>query len=310
MMILGFGLFLKLVTLCSLSSFWDEHSLLAPTKLTFFLFCCFGSVLVDVPKGISFVLTDNSWEGDLQGWRSTEGSLAFLVGPEGLQRGDVIVWDGTGSSTGGDINAGEWVVNGQFNPSATGDTLLVYEVVNSGPLFIFGLSYSSYGWKEDGGQSNSSSSSTSVLPTTLQDGRTAIALTHQDNIHYRGPTSGNREELLFAVANVSFWTGDNTDVFDLLTLYHGGFVLEEEEVPAPNSPVLSPTLAPTPTPSPTWPSTSSPIFPRDSKGNNLTLFASIGGSIGLVACEFVPLSVVDSFQTTCSLHITYVQHEV
>jgi hypothetical protein len=292
----------------------DSRSVLAPHLLTdlllFFSLFGFGPVLVDVPKGISFVLTDNSWKGDLQGWRSTEGSVAFIVGPEGLQRGDVIVWDGTGSSTaagGGDVSAGEWVVNGQFNPSSTGDTLLVYEVVNSDPpLFIFGLSYSSSGWIEDTtttatGQLDSAASTSSVLPTSLQEGRTAIALAHKDNVHYSGPTSGSREELLLSVASVSFWTGDNTDVVDLLTLYHGGFFVEE--VPRPNSPVLSPTATPAPPPTPITSSpTSAPptTLPGGSKGN-LTLFASIGGSIGLVACEF---------HTTYRCHTTYSFHSI
>jgi hypothetical protein len=83
------------------------------------------AVLVDVPPGASFTVTDHGWEGTLLGFRSTEGSISYVVGPDGLTSGTVLYWDDAEAAP--NANNGEWTLNGQFNPAATGDNLLIYE---------------------------------------------------------------------------------------------------------------------------------------------------------------------------------------
>jgi hypothetical protein len=149
------------------------------------------------PLGVGVVVsvTDNGWTADGQ-FRSTEGTVRYIVPEGGVAAGAVLVWtDG----------AAGWVETGSFNPSASGESLLAYSGPDADPEFLFALDVSTDGFDE-----TSDSSTTSALPA---GGVAHVALAHHDNVVYDGPLAGTGAEVLQYAAQAGHWVGNDNAPF-------------------------------------------------------------------------------------------------
>lgn len=106
--------------------------------------------LVPVPTGKRFFVTDNGWLGD-GSFRSGEGYLSFTAGSD-LPAGTVITYNADDTSS----TLGTWAESGQFNPSASGEQLLLFTSTYSDAgdfelyQFLHGVQYrTGSGWDDD-----------------------------------------------------------------------------------------------------------------------------------------------------------------
>ncbi|MGK7902872.1 MAG: choice-of-anchor D domain-containing protein [Hormoscilla sp.] len=144
--------------------------------------------LIDIGAGTEIKFTDNGWQA-AGTFRANEGTFTWTA-PTDIAAGTII--NPTVSS---------------ILFSAAGDQIIAYQGDSSNPTFIYALnSEGNPGvW-----QSDSTSASTSALPTGLVNGETAVALDEVDNAIYTGITSGTQAELLAAIGDKSNWSGSNS----------------------------------------------------------------------------------------------------
>ncbi|KQY89763.1 Calx-beta domain-containing protein [Brevundimonas sp. Root1423] len=141
-------------------------------------------VLTEISAGTQITFTDNGWTGT--GFRTGEGVYTYTFATA-VPAGTVINVGATGMSF-----------------SGSGDSIIAYQGTAGNPTFLYAVDFA------DGNgvfAATASNSNTSAMPSTLEPGRTAIALP-QDNVAYNGPTSGSRADILAAIANPANWVGD------------------------------------------------------------------------------------------------------
>ena len=161
----------------------------------------------DLPFGAKLSLTDDAYLGD-GNWRGSEGTLHYTVPVGGSRKGDVIRWIDGGENP-------DWEEEGTFTLSTGGEQIIALGWKSSGEkTFLFGVQYrTSSGWDS----ADCDSSSCSVLPEGLDEGITALSLTHKDNYRYEGKRVvgwNDQGEAAAIVADESSWVGSDTPFSD------------------------------------------------------------------------------------------------
>jgi hypothetical protein len=157
--------------------------------------------------GIGSVLyvTDKGYDGTA--FRSTEGILKFTVSSN-IAAGSTWYYEAGGPLTN---EYGEWTAfEGSFLLSASGDQLFVFIQSVDAPLFIFGVSNT---WEVE---SSSLSSSTTILPTSLNMSGAYLTLGNVDNARYAGTTAGSSSELLSNITSVANWDTSSSSIFSMV----------------------------------------------------------------------------------------------
>lgn len=152
--------------------------------------------LADLPQGTKIYITDNAWTGS--SFLDNEGTLSLTLGSR-LPSGTVFGY-GDGMQFG---NSWKSADNG-FSLTASGEQILVHTYDGDDLVHLSGISFS--GDWEDGTDLDSASS---ALPESIED--FAVTVPHFDNVIYRGPTQGKRNDLLSFIVDPNNWEGSNTD---------------------------------------------------------------------------------------------------
>ena len=175
--------------------------------------------LVDLAAGTQIQFTDNGWLA-AGGFRDKEGTITYTAPAGGVQRGRIINYTTK--------NHPDFSTSLMFKLAEQGDQILAYQGTTANPRFLFGLT-SRKSW------SDATTPNTSALPTGLQNGTTAVAVSWCNA--YMSQATLRRG--LTATVRTSFntnanWTGNNTSrVTWLLTnLILEGVVPDADELQA------------------------------------------------------------------------------
>ena len=154
--------------------------------------------------GLVLFLTDNAWMGS--SFRTNEGTISLQLPSTGISAGAVFGYGGTSDL----LHNGDWEkVQGQFQLSANGDTVLLYCEDNDDIHFLSGIDYNDDGWMEPNATPDVYGSQRSALPSQLSD-KGAISLPHFDNYRYNGLTSGVSISQLQSLLSDPFqWKGSD-----------------------------------------------------------------------------------------------------
>ncbi len=171
------------------------------------MFSCLA--LVDVPVGASITITDNGWVGT--NWRATEGWIVWTNSTVNvLPAGTITTFSRNGyywSSSIGSVSHSSGMI-----PNAEGEQVIAFVGQREWPTFLYGLAYHGGGWSTSPEDVNNPSSS--MLPSTLQEGITAISLP-RPSISARydmSISSGNKIQLLSAISDPNRWMVDSEGV--------------------------------------------------------------------------------------------------
>ena len=175
--------------------------------------------LVDLAAGTQIQFTDNGWLA-AGGFRAKEGTITYTAPAGGVQRGRIIDYTTK--------NHPDFSTSLMFQLAEQGDQILAYQGTAASPRFLFGLTYRK-GW------SDATTPNTSALPTGLQSGTTAIAVSWCNA--YMSQATLRRG--LTATVRTSFntsanWTGNNTSrvTWPLTNLILEGVVSDADELQA------------------------------------------------------------------------------
>lgn len=149
----------------------------------------FSFVILADLSGQTINFTDNGWVASTSSFRTTEGHQSYTV-PLNTPIGTVVTLPG---------------VAGNFNLSATGDSIIAYTGTATSPTMLFALDVA------DGNATyaaDATNSNTSAVPPGLTFGETALAFT-LDNGAYAGPLTGTKAEILANIADETKWTLDD-----------------------------------------------------------------------------------------------------
>jgi len=148
--------------------------------------------LVPVAQGTVIRITDNAWTGSTL--TTNEGTWTYTF-PSAVPAGTGI---SLVQSSPGVVSAGTWDL------STSGDQLFIYQGTAVSPAFVYG--FSSRPWV-----TGTTSLTTSRLPATLINGRTARDFsTEVDNGYYNATTtSGNKDFILTQIGTTTRWTRSN-----------------------------------------------------------------------------------------------------
>ncbi len=186
---------------------------------------------VDLDPGTQIYFTDKAWNASLVTpfWRAGgEGALRYTVPAGGITAGTVVRYDDTvvpslptsGSSTWDmfaiDDTTGALTlatsVGNIFDPSTSGDNILVFQGSGAAPNFIFGLGWSAATtWISSGIPSTNNS----WIPSSLSAGAgTIVTLGSTDNYQYKCLVPGVFSSGFAAnLQNVANWNADNTTAY-------------------------------------------------------------------------------------------------
>ena len=164
-----------------------------------------------IAAGTVICFTDDAWINATQRFRGSEGILTYTA-PSDLAAGSVINCPGT------DGGSGFAKTSGSFNPSGSGDNIIVYQGTPDDPFFLYGT-----GWARGATvweYSDVSSSYRSDIPPGLSVSEyTITSLGTVDNYCYNptSPTTGTLTDLLTALATPANWTSHDTNAFSAIT---------------------------------------------------------------------------------------------
>ncbi len=198
--------------------------------------------LNDIPSNTSISFTDNAWNATTQSFRSGEGTIAWSNTTITVKGSVILLTLGTSSNS---SNIGTVTFNSNFNLSASGDQILVYEgetapSSNDASNWLWGFSIESFTW---GGNSN-----TSDIPTALTNYSAAMttSTSEVDNAYFaNGSTaqttvsvSGTKAELISLFIDSNKYYKNDTGP---LTIPTYTINVESEENPTVSLPSFSPT---------------------------------------------------------------------
>lgn len=163
--------------------------------------------LIDMKANTVIYFTDAPWDGTEL--KSTEGTLKYTASAA-VSAGTRVSYSGSAS--------GDWTnENAGFNPSASGDNILVYQGSVSSPTFISGI-----GWAKGTTwiSSGSTTANNSYIPSALStNDHTIISLSTKDNYQYdtsKG-TAGTKSDLRYLFSQVDNYNGGNTSAYSALS---------------------------------------------------------------------------------------------
>jgi RHS repeat-associated protein len=152
--------------------------------------------LVDLAAGTQIVFTDKGWyaNGGFRATEPTEGVVIYTVPAGGVLKGHLVSFQ---------HNRADFSANSQLVLDTRGDQILAYQGTSTNPAFIYGLT-------TKGTWSDASSVNSTALPTSLQDGETALAVpwanAYMDESSLR---SGPADSLQAWFTDASNWQGSN-----------------------------------------------------------------------------------------------------
>ena len=224
-------------------------------------------VLSALEAGDQFLITDNAWNGAENGWRDTEGVLRYTTPSGGHPVGAVIVWNDDDTSEAWES------ISGKFNPSASGDSFIIYKETEAGasdPCFFYGLIYSPGGWSAE----SVTEATTSMRPTSLAS-KHDVVLSHGDNYVFdQGDHASTISDILDRLCKEVNWIMSNSNARNLTEYFGGQFNILATDAPTASPTVLpttSPTISPTTnTPTSDAPTASPTNLPTPKPTNTLT----------------------------------------
>lgn len=148
--------------------------------------------LTPIAQNTVIKITDNAWSGTTLS--TVEGTWTYTF-PSNITPGTRISLT---SSTPGITSAGTWDL------STSGDQIFIYQGNATSPTFIYG--FSSRAWV-----TGTTSLTTSRLPATLVNGKTARDFSTEVDNGYYNPTStvGNKDFILTQIGTTTKWTRNN-----------------------------------------------------------------------------------------------------
>lgn len=174
----------------------------------------------DVEAGTEIHFTDNAWRNEEQSFRETEGILTLTTSQ--------LITAGTVLSCPSKDGGNGFVESGSFNPSGSGDNIIVYQGTSDDPFFIYGV-----GWARGASvweYSNVSSSYRSDVPMGLSfDDGTLVSLGTGDDYIFSGGQvigwSGTRGSLFALLSDASNYSRSNSSEFSWT---EGNFTIESQ----------------------------------------------------------------------------------
>jgi hypothetical protein len=190
------------------------------------------SPLVDLPAGTVINFTDRSWINGpsfFSASTGTEGTIVFTA-PSTITAGTIftmainapasvtVTRDSDSASFNSDISVSGWTAT--FVLTAAGDNFFIYTGADASPTFIFGMNFTTVTLNRDpvsGWSTNTSATTTSLLPSGLTSGGNALSLDYSSSgaryMAYTGSISATtRDAWLLRIANASNWTGSSSTV--------------------------------------------------------------------------------------------------
>ncbi|MFC2122036.1 T9SS type A sorting domain-containing protein [Bacteroidota bacterium] len=165
---------------------------------------------VHIEEGTVIHFTDDAWiAGETNSFFGSEGILTFTA-ENNINAGSIISCPGKDGGEG-------FVESGSFNPSASGDNILIYQGDQQNPVFIFGAGWGrgSTVWE----YSLVSSLNRSDIPPGLgYNNYTISSLGTSDNYQYNidNGISGKQVEILLKLIESSNYSSDNYEAFQAM----------------------------------------------------------------------------------------------
>lgn len=156
--------------------------------------------LVHLDKGTVIKFTDDEWDHTTASFEDSEGILAFTAS-SAIPAGTVISFSGTPGN-------GFIETDGGFNPSASGDNILVYQGEAENPTILYGI-----GW---GKGTVWETSGLSDIPSGLSlENNTILSLGTSANYQYNAENGveGTPASLLALVGDESNWAENDDEAF-------------------------------------------------------------------------------------------------
>lgn len=163
--------------------------------------------LVDLKAGTEIKFTDAAWDSVGDSLVNNEGTMTYTASGA-VSAGTVVSCP---SKDGG----GGFNKSGSFNPSSSGDNILVYQGDASSPTFIYGI-----GWAKGDSWNYDSTTNTSDIPAGLSEiSCTIVNLGTADNYQYNisNGTSGTNAEILAFLTSVSNYNPNNDSAYSALS---------------------------------------------------------------------------------------------
>ncbi len=175
--------------------------------------------LVDIGSGTTIHFADKAWNGSTNDWRSGGEGKVTYVAPTDISAGTVIRYEDCFINTMPSVWTMDGIPSGSsgnFDPSTSGDNILVFQGDEANPDFIYGI-----GWARTASwvSSGTPTTNTSYIPPALSTAASTIVdLGARDNYQLQcslfDPASSS---FLANVANSGNWLGDNTTIFPVIT---------------------------------------------------------------------------------------------
>jgi len=163
--------------------------------------------LVDLEAGTEIKFTDAAWDATGDSLVDNEGIMTYTASGA-ISAGTVV---SCLSKDGG----GDFKESGTFDPSGSGDNILVYQGDASSPTFIYGI-----GWAKGDSWNYDSTTNTSDIPAGLSEiSCTIVNLGTADNYQYNisNGTSGTNAEILALLTSVSNYNSNNDSAYSALS---------------------------------------------------------------------------------------------
>ena len=143
-------------------------------------------LMVNVESGTQINFTDRGWDSIGGAFRAGEGILTWTA-TSNLTAGTVVSVTDLDNPFSADV--GSITDDANFQLSASGDQILVYQGLDSSPTFLNAIHMDG----NDGGWSNATGSESTALPPGLTDGVNAIYFGEVDNGSFICPKLGIRK---------------------------------------------------------------------------------------------------------------------
>jgi len=162
--------------------------------------------LMNLEASTVIKFTDAAWDGTAL--LTNEGTLTYTTSSI-VTAGTIVSYSGSAG--------GNWSSSGSFNPSGTGDNIIVYQVSAGSETFILGIGWArGTSWISSG---TVTSNYSFVPPGLSENDNTIVNLSTADNYQYitSNGTSGPKSTLRYLTAQTSNYSGNSSAAYSALT---------------------------------------------------------------------------------------------